>query len=112
MIEGFRTTTCSFAPCQPWQHLRPPCEGLDLMTFDNTWMATAVCREHRPEVFFPTDGAGVERAQRICVTCPVREECLEYAIQNRIEHGVWGGASERARRRITQARRLSQASQT
>ena len=82
------------------------------MTFDNTWMAIAVCRDHRPEVFFPSDGAGVERAQRICATCPVGEQCLEYAIDNHIEHGVWGGASERARRRIARARRVSEVAQS
>ena len=46
------------------------------------------------------DGAGVERAQAICNRCPVSERCLQYALEFRIEHGVWGGASERERRRI------------
>ncbi|MFP5322465.1 MAG: WhiB family transcriptional regulator [Acidimicrobiia bacterium] len=63
------------------------------------------CRNHPPEVFFPSDGVGVAVAQRICATCPVRVECLEYALENRIDHGVWGGASERERRRILKRRR-------
>jgi WhiB family transcriptional regulator, redox-sensing transcriptional regulator len=75
------------------------------MSADTSWMEFGTCREHSPNVFFPTDGVGVEVAKRICATCPVREQCLEYAVDNRIEHGVWGGTSERGRRRIAQARR-------
>jgi hypothetical protein len=51
----------------------------------------------------------VEIARRICADCPVKEPCLEYALYNRIEHGVWGGASERERRRIARRRRTSRA---
>jgi hypothetical protein len=57
----------------------------------------------------PSDGVGVEIARRICADCPVREPCLEYALYNRIDHGVWGGASERERRRIARRRRLEEA---
>jgi WhiB family redox-sensing transcriptional regulator len=69
------------------------------------WMKAAACRDLAPEVFFPSEGVGVEAARRICFECPVRGRCLEYAVTNHIHHGVWGGASERERRRIT-ARRL------
>jgi WhiB family transcriptional regulator, redox-sensing transcriptional regulator len=69
------------------------------------WMLHARCRGAAPTEFFPSDGLGVESAQRICVACPVRGECLEYALEHRIEHGVWGGASERERRRILRRRR-------
>lgn len=72
---------------------------------DTNWMAQGKCREHDPETFFPSDFVGVERAKRICADCPVRELCLEYALFHRIEHGVWGGSSERGRRRIRQQRR-------
>ena len=67
------------------------------------WMAVALCREYPRETFFPTDGAGVVRAQRICARCPVREACLAYALAERIEFGVWGGCSERARQRMRRA---------
>ena len=77
------------------------------MTADTTWMAEGNCREYSPNVFFPTDGVGVEVARRICETCPVKEPCLEYAVSNRIEHGVWGGTSERGRRRIARARQMA-----
>jgi WhiB family redox-sensing transcriptional regulator len=72
---------------------------------DYDWMLRAHCRGASPSEFFPSDGVGVEFAQRICANCPVRVECLEYALKFRIEHGVWGGASERERRRILRRRR-------
>jgi len=58
-----------------------------------------------PAVFFPTDGAGFEAARRVCLECPVRAECLEYALDNHIDQGAWGGTSERERRRILRRRR-------
>ena len=74
---------------------------------DNDWMARGSCRTVEPSVFFPSDGVGVEVARQICQTCPVKQQCLEYAIQHRIDHGVWGGASERERRRIARRRRVA-----
>jgi WhiB family transcriptional regulator, redox-sensing transcriptional regulator len=76
---------------------------------DTTWMAEGKCRDLPPETFFPSDGVGVEIARRICADCPVKAPCLEYALYNRIEHGVWGGASERERRRIARQRRGARA---
>jgi WhiB family transcriptional regulator, redox-sensing transcriptional regulator len=71
------------------------------------WMADGNCRMYPPAAFFPSDGVGVDKARRICATCPVIETCLEYALEHRIEHGVWGGCSERERRRILKRRRLA-----
>lgn len=71
------------------------------------WMALGLCRAYPPETFFPSDGVGVDRARKICATCPVATPCLEYALDHRIEHGVWGGTSERERRRILKRRRDS-----
>jgi len=68
-------------------------------------MLHAKCRGMNPAVFFPTDGAGFETARRICLECPVRTECLEYALEHRIDQGAWGGTSERERRRILRRRR-------
>jgi WhiB family transcriptional regulator, redox-sensing transcriptional regulator len=73
---------------------------------ENSWMTQGNCRNHPPTAFFPPDGVGVERAKKVCVDCPVAATCLEYALQNRIDHGVWGGTSERERRRILKSRRL------
>lgn len=72
---------------------------------ETPWMEHGSCGNHAPEVFFPSDGVGVIRAQRICKDCPVKANCLEYALEERIDHGVWGGASERQRRRLLKQRR-------
>jgi len=72
---------------------------------DHAWMLTGRCREIDPGEFFPSDGVGVDKARVICASCPVKEPCLEYALRNRIDHGVWGGASERERRRILKRRK-------
>lgn len=76
------------------------------------WMADGLCRMYPPATFFPSDGVGVEKARRICAGCPVQNECLEHALEHRIEHGVWGGCSERERRRILKRRRLASAAET
>jgi WhiB family redox-sensing transcriptional regulator len=73
---------------------------------DTEWMGRGKCKEVAPDVFFPSDGMGVLVAQRICAECPVSSACLEYALDNHIDHGVWGGASERERRRILRRRRV------
>lgn len=67
-------------------------------------MGRASCSGKSPDVFFPSDGVGVLLAQKICADCPVIDECLEYALANHISHGVWGGASERQRRRLQRRR--------
>ena len=69
------------------------------------WMAEGKCRDLPPAIFFPSDGLGVQVAQRICAGCSVADACLEYALAHRIDHGVWGGRSERERRRIQRRRR-------
>ena len=69
------------------------------------WMAEGNCRLHPPATFFPSDGVGVDKARKICRDCPVMHLCLEYALEERIDHGVWGGCSERERRRILKRRR-------
>lgn len=70
------------------------------------WMADGNCRLHPPATFFPSDGVGVDRARKICASCPVVNTCLEFALEERIDHGVWGGCSERERRRILKTRRV------
>lgn len=71
------------------------------------WMSAGNCRNYPPAVFFPSDGVGVDRARKICGDCPVAAQCLEYALEQRIEHGVWGACSERERRRILKRRRTT-----
>lgn len=72
------------------------------------WMAEGNCRLHPPATFFPSDGVGVDRARKICASCPVIGTCLEFALDERIDHGVWGGCSERERRRILKRRRVDE----
>ncbi|MCA9308742.1 WhiB family transcriptional regulator [Candidatus Saccharibacteria bacterium] len=68
-------------------------------------MKHAACRGLASQVFHPEDGVGVSAASEVCKQCPVREDCLDYAIALHIDHGVWGGTSERERRRIAKRRR-------
>lgn len=63
-------------------------------------MAVGACRTVSGVDFFPNDGAGVLAAQKVCNACPVRRPCLEYALDNSITHGVWGGTSDRERQRL------------
>ncbi|GAC1354506.1 MAG: WhiB family transcriptional regulator [Acidimicrobiales bacterium] len=76
---------------------------------DTDWMNHGNCNEIPPATFFPSDGVGVDSARKICEDCPMKTPCLEYALVNRIDHGVWGGTSERERRRILRSRRLTAA---
>ena len=69
------------------------------------WMTQGKCKELAWEMFFPRDGMGLTAAQKICAECPVSKRCLEYALENHIGHGIWGGCSERERRRILRRRR-------
>jgi WhiB family transcriptional regulator, redox-sensing transcriptional regulator len=72
-----------------------------------SWRKRAACRGVDPEVFYPlTDEEAVE-AKAICDSCPVREACLEHALSAREREGIWGGATERERRRILRQRRKS-----
>ena len=69
------------------------------------WMSKGSCRNFPASAFFPSDGVGVDAARAICADCRVMSQCLEYALENRIDHGVWGGCSDRERRRILKRRR-------
>ena len=64
------------------------------------WQAEALCAQTDPEAFFPEKGGSTRDAKRVCVVCPVREECLQYAMDNDERFGIWGGLSERERRRL------------
>jgi WhiB family redox-sensing transcriptional regulator len=72
-----------------------------------SWRKHASCRGLDAEVFFPTSEEATQEAKAICAECPVREPCLQYALANREREGVWGGATERERRRMVRQRRKS-----
>ncbi len=64
------------------------------------WMADAKCLDADPDAFFPEKGGSTRDAKRICAACSVRDECLQYALGNDERFGIWGGMSERERRRL------------
>ena len=67
---------------------------------DHDWRSRAACRNQDPDAMFPTTTAGEDEAQAVCRYCPVRNTCAEYALNNRIEYGVFGGLTESERRAI------------
>lgn len=64
------------------------------------WQERALCAQTDPEAFFPEKGGSTREAKRICIGCEVKQECLEYALSNDERFGIWGGLSERERRRL------------
>ncbi|WP_137724737.1 WhiB family transcriptional regulator [Prescottella subtropica] len=67
---------------------------------DEQWQDRALCAQTDPEAFFPEKGGSTREAKRICLGCEVRTDCLEYALSNDERFGIWGGLSERERRRL------------
>ena len=70
---------------------------------DQDWQERALCAQTDPEAFFPEKGGSTREAKRICAGCEVRAECLEYALAQDERFGIWGGLSERERRRLRRA---------
>jgi WhiB family transcriptional regulator, redox-sensing transcriptional regulator len=64
------------------------------------WQERALCAQTDPEAFFPEKGGSTREAKRVCMSCEVRAECLEYALAKDERFGIWGGLSERERRRV------------
>ena len=69
------------------------------------WRSKAACQGLDPDIFYPLDDDDGDEAKAVCDVCPVREACLEHALGYREKEGVWGGATERERRRIIRQRR-------
>ncbi|MGI8685011.1 MAG: WhiB family transcriptional regulator [Acidimicrobiales bacterium] len=75
---------------------------------DVQWRGRAACLASDPVLFFPVGSSGaaieeIQRAKVVCRSCPVREQCLEYALETNQESGIWGGTSEDERRRLRRA---------
>lgn len=68
------------------------------------WQSDARCNDADPEIFFPERGGSSKAARAVCSQCDVRAECLEYALNNKEQFGIWGGTSERERRRLRKER--------
>jgi WhiB family redox-sensing transcriptional regulator len=76
---------------------------------DDRWRAQAACRDVDPDLFFPLGSTGaalahIAAAKAVCLACPVREDCLEFALATNQDSGIWGGTSEEERRQIRRAR--------
>jgi WhiB family redox-sensing transcriptional regulator len=67
---------------------------------DTDWMRDGLCAQTDPEEFFPNKGSSTRAAKAVCATCPVETKCLLYALEHNERFGVWGGTSERERRKL------------
>jgi WhiB family redox-sensing transcriptional regulator len=74
--------------------------GIGLEADAQSWQEQALCAETDPEAFFPEKGGSTREAKKICTGCEVKAQCLEYALSNDERFGIWGGLSERERRRL------------
>lgn len=72
----------------------------DLDIEPGDWQADALCSQTDPEQFFPEKGGSTRAAKAVCRECPVRNKCLEMALTNDERFGIWGGLSERDRRKL------------
>lgn len=68
------------------------------------WMDLAACKDMDPAIFFPHPHQSIQPAKKVCNQCPVRIQCLNFALNHQINYGVWGGISERERVRIRRRR--------
>ena len=77
------------------------------ITLDRSWQEFSNCLGVDPDLFFPERGASTREAKEVCRNCIVQNDCLEYALANSEKFGIWGGMSERERRRIRRQRALA-----
>ena len=80
------------------------------MNTTTDWRHRAACRDEDPELFFPISEIGpgarqLDEAKAVCARCPVRTQCLDYAVDNGLDHGVFGGTTERERRELVRPSR-------
>lgn len=79
--------------------------SLALANADYTWRTRAICRDTDPDLFFPVGTTGqalvqIARAKEVCGECPVKTDCLDYALETNQDSGIWGGLDEEQRRNI------------
>jgi WhiB family redox-sensing transcriptional regulator len=72
----------------------------DELEAELSWQERALCAHTDPEAFFPEKGGSTREAKKVCLGCDVRGDCLEYALAHDERFGIWGGLSERERRRL------------
>ena len=96
LVPDTFATAADALPALPW---------IAGSTANDEWRLDALCAETDPESFFPEKGGSTREAKRVCTGCEVRAECLEFALTNDERFGIWGGLSERERRRLRLMRR-------
>lgn len=84
----------------PQQPLPPVIPMFSSEETDEGWHERALCAQTDPEAFFPEKGGSTREAKKVCAVCEVRAECLEYALAHDERFGIWGGLSERERRKL------------
>ena len=94
------TGPAPIGPGRPQLSLVPDRIKVAPATTDDQWQERALCAQTDPEAFFPEKGGSTREAKRICMGCEVRDACLEYALAHDERFGIWGGLSERERRRL------------
>jgi hypothetical protein len=100
------TTTHPAFPVTGWAALPALDELLDPLLPDELadepepWTKRALCAQTDPDAFFPEKGGSTREAKRICLDCEVKDECLNYALAHDERFGIWGGLSERERRKF------------
>lgn len=92
----------SALPGQPQaSHLPAPPRG------DLAWLANAHCQGMDPELFFPRKSDAQKETIKFCLRCPVRLDCLQYALDTPVNYGIWGGTTQEERRQLRRKRRVA-----
>lgn len=105
VAESYEEAPCAAGvPGSIWQAVAGV-YGVDGDEGELAWQTDALCAQTDPEAFFPEKGGSTRDAKRVCEACPVRSECLDYAMAHDEKFGIWGGLSERERRRLRRAGR-------
>jgi len=85
--------------------IMPPLEYIEYIMKGSGWIEKAKCRGTDPDLFFPERGESTKEAKSVCRDCPIKRECLEYAVQGVEKFGIWGEMSERERRTVRRERK-------
>jgi WhiB family transcriptional regulator, redox-sensing transcriptional regulator len=91
--------------------------SLTLANAQYGWRQHSICRDTDPDLFFPVGTTGqalvqIDRAREVCDQCPVKVDCLEFALETNQDSGIWGGTSEEERRKIRRAQVAAQRAAT
>lgn len=100
--ESLETSAPQTRPAEPsrtWLGL-PALVPTEEIEGELAWQVDALCAQTDPEAFFPEKGGSTRDAKKVCGACNVKQECLEYALGNDERFGIWGGLSERERRKL------------